>query len=251
MFETYFPKQTSNIKSCIQLSVRQKNEFFEAMKGLPNERETIQRAAENYFREPGRKLCGELVDIPEKTGRLGRLHQWQRIEHLLDKSRKNADFTPTVSPSVTGLRGRFLTGDPAMQKNVLEEILEYLRYANIPCPCIIWGFLFQDRDRPFSEENLMTLPCRLGLESIDHKEYLPFEIEISPGMEARKPTGFDAELDEYWCPGGMTRPRDECSDKDGLDEVVIGGFSENTAPNGLKLWDVAKAPLFRNLALVK
>ncbi len=250
-FETCFPKQAQNIKKCTQLSAKQKRDFFDTMEHIGGDEKVIREASEKYFRQSGRKLRGSKVKLYKNT-RLGRMHQWENIEALLEVCKKNnGDYGPAGFPIIKGWRDRFSTGDPKIKRNVLEEVLEVLGDFDAPSPWVIWAFLFNETDRPFVEENLLGLPCRLGLDNTAPNDYFPLELEPSPQAGARKSTAFDAELDEHWCPGGWTCPRVECSDKKGLKEVVMGGYARDASPDGLNLWHAAKAPTFMKLALVK
>jgi hypothetical protein len=243
-FETYLPTQARNIENCTQLTEAQKKDFFETMSHAVNDEKVVRNMAEKYFREPGRKLCGKSVMLDTEI-HFGRVHEWRAIENLLRDCKKyNGDIVP--AETVLGWKERFLTGAPAIKRNVLEEVLETLQDFKAPSPCIIWAFLFMEADRPFAKENLDELPCRLGLKSMMSNEYLPMELHTNMVTGAKAPTAFDAELYEYWCPGGRTCPRSECSGKNGFHEAVMGG----RGAGGVSLWHIVKAPTFE-LMLVK
>lgn len=232
-FEDHFPKQTQNIKDCVQLSDEQREDFFEAIGQIDGEEREIRKEAYEYFRKSGRKLCGEIAKLGRNKN-VGRVHLWVQIEDLIEKSNKESgDYTPTQNTK--GPRERFSTGDSKTKKNVHEEIIEFLNDIGAPSPLIIWAFVFHESDRLFKEGIFKELPCRLGLENTDPDDYFPLQFGYSPKLGARVPTAFDAELYEYWCPGGFTCPRDGCLDKKGLEEVVICGAY-------LNLWGVAKFP---------
>ena len=236
-FEDCFPAQALNIKKCTQLSDEQKKDFFDAMSHADKDKEVVKDLAENYFRGSGRKLCGESVVLTDET-HLGRMHEWKAIEDELRKCTINGNIAP--AQNVLGWKKGFLTDDSTIKRKMFEEVMEALQGLQAEPPPIIWAFLFKAKDGPFAKENFDELPCRLGLEDVVSNEYLPMELKKSLVSEAKKPTAFDAELYEYLCPGGRTCPRDECSGKNGFEEVVMGGQGYG----GVNLWSIVKAPTF-------
>lgn len=248
-FEDCFSRQALNIKNCTQLSEEQKNNFFDTMAHAANDEIVVRKMAEEYFRDTDpktkkkRKLCGESIVLTDETC-LGRMHKWKAIEDELRECKINGDIVP--AEAVLGWKERFFTGNSAIKRNVLEEVLETLQDFNAKSPYIIWAFLYKEIDRPFAKENIEELPCRLGLENIMTNEYLPMELKHDLAVDAKKPTAFDAELDKYWCPGGRTCARNECAGKNGFEEAVMSGLHTG----GVNLWHAAKVPTF-DLALVK
>lgn len=253
-FESFFPIQAANISNCRQLSDRQKQDFLDAMNLDRADKKSIEDAARRYFRQDGRKLCGNAISVGQNT-RVGRLHIWSAIEVLIARCRNSGDFNTARQSMTREWQNRFRDGDHKEKVNVIEEVVEFLEELHASSPPIIWAFLFVESEKPFDGVNFNELPCRLGLENISSDEYLPFEIELPSDCDARTPTAFDAGMDEHWCPGGRTCPRKECVKKNvaqsGFQEIVLRGYDSSHSSDGLNMWDAAKPPKFHHLAVVK
>jgi len=242
-FKSHFHKQAGNIERCTELKAKSKKDFFDAMERVGDDSIALRAKAGEYFRQ--RKFGGGKVNLG-KEARLGRIHQWTAIADAFQKA-NGGNFNPGDDPELKGPRQNFEAGDAAEKANVINDVLEFI--PDLPFGPLVWAFLFADEDRPFVSRELAELPCRLGLEYLEASRYFPIELSIPVTADVRKPTAFDAGLDEYWCPGGRTCPRAECAGRTGFEEVVAQGYDKTARPNGLT-FSHAKAPNFNYVSLV-
>lgn len=85
---------------------------------------------------------------------------------------------------------------------------------------MMWSFQNDKSEKKiFSNLPLRELACILGLDDKTIKES-KIAIEHSTTEPILKPTFFDAGINELWIPGGITKPRDECTEHSGLREFV-------------------------------
>lgn len=241
-FKRHFPTQSGNIERCTELTADSKKDFFDAMDKVGDDSTALMETAKDYFRQ--RKFRGGTVNLDKGT-RLGRLHQITAIERDLAKAARG-NVSPSETPALKPYRDDFETGDSAVKANAVDEVLDLIRH--LPFGPLVWIFSYEDSEKPFANSSLAELPCRLGLEHLEATLYFPVELLVPITAALKKPTAFDAGLDEFWCPGGRTCPRENCLDKSGFEEVVAQGYDKVARPNGLTFGN-AKAPDFNSVNL--
>ncbi len=226
-FETWFPQQAKNIHECTELTRNAKTNFVSEINGAGHATKSDMSAhAKRYFRN--HKFLGNAVVLRNNGETLGRLHEWSKIEELTSRLRLPSDKVASYKDNVrVGNMDR------------LEELLDLLQGEAMPP--VVWCFREPNGDAPFRNVNLALLPCRLGLPKLDKNDYLPLEIDVPTDLPARKATAFDGAFQEYWSPGGLSCPRNECPGETGLPEVIVPGKSKDHV-NGLT-YRHAKVPV--------
>lgn len=225
-FEKLFPKQARDVRECTVLTNDIKAEFFALFDGRRHTTKSdMEFEAKKYFRE--HKFLGAVVALRAHGERLGRLHEWSAVEGLV------FDALDLTYDKVASYRDKVTMGD----MNALDELLDRLQDESIAL--VVWCFRNLNGGPPFKDISLDSLPCRLGLDKLDIDDYFPIEINVPTGLPVRRSTAFDGAYNEYWCPGGTTCPREECSGESGLPEVVAPGSKLHV--NGLK-FKHAKSP---------
>lgn len=90
------------------------------------------------------------------------------------------------------------------------------------CASLMWSYRNPPHySDPFRDVDLFDLPCRLALPSYGvAREHIAFGHQSPPATFTA--TSFDAELEDRWRSGGMTRPLPDCERKYpvGLPEIV-------------------------------
>lgn len=206
-FTIFFPKQAENIANCNQLPDAAKKAFFDESAGFKDKTQ-IERHARDYFR--AHKFLGNDVPMPGIEV-VGRLHDWTALERQLAALHVTSDKVAAYRDSVK-----------AGELDAIGELLDCLE--DEPMPPVVWCFRNGKAASAFSGTSLESLPCRLGLEKLSKDEYVPFDIVLRSDVTVKNASAFDAGMNTYWCPGGRTCPRAECSDKSGFEEVVMPGF---------------------------
>ncbi len=229
-FKHYFPTPAANIENCRQLTPEHKKRFDEHCSRLSDDATLEDVAAHvqrGFFWQTENQFLGKLRRVPDNM-RIGRLHWWAAIARAWteitsqNEDTRDQDFIGT-------LKDRYIRGDD----DALLELLEELESAPMG-PSIVWGFVFPLDSRP-SANDWADLPCRLGLNDLSMDSYVRLELHPPKGVKPKYPTAFDAGLDDYWAPGGATKPRDACHDKQGLPEVIVP--SKVVHPDGLTFGD--------------
>jgi len=230
-----FPIHFNHIESCTQLKAHQKDAFVDACALAGPNKDDIRAAAEQYFRD--NKMLGNPVDLPDDAS-LGRLHMWTALANLFAGS---PDVTADRRGPLKDLQDRYSTGNPGVRARVIEEVLD--RFADQSVAYIVWAFVFRRRQMPFSAAHMPKLPCRLGLEEIEHDCYFPL-VFPEPSCEIRCPTAFDPgmKLLPYWRPGGKSWPREKCKSSTGFQEVLMPGSARTPWPDGLRFSDAKPPP---------
>jgi hypothetical protein len=223
LFKKYYPTQASNINGCSQLGDAKKREFADHMAKLPADatKDDVRRHAEGeFFFNTENQFLGK-GSSPRKGQRVGRLHLWTAME---------AAASAIPRDMFARAKTEYLGGDTS----VVNELADQLEDVPLRNP-IVWGFVFSSSSQPKASD-LPDLPCSLGLENLDVEAYLRLELKISPGLRPKTPTAFDAGLNRFWRPGGVTWPRDPCREKNGFPEVVMP--SRSIDPKGLTFGDI-------------
>lgn len=230
-FTKHFPEFSQKIMDCDQLSNDDKNSFFSLFSSLNDDEDTVKDAAIQHFSK--NKFLGKRKIIKPNES-LSHMHKWKHIESIAKR------LIPSGISFFQSWKNSFMSGDVKLQNEYFNEIVNllkenYILQSKEINPVVIWFFLHASSFKPFSSANIRQMPCRLGLRDLDHQNYLPISFNLTGSIEMNYPTAFDADLYEYWEPGGKTKPRNECKGESGFDEVVVNGAIN-------KVWDYAQSP---------
>jgi hypothetical protein len=196
----------ANLESDPHISEVMRNELLTVIEIQP---QTEWRACiESYCRS--NKLSGPVCTLRSKE-LLGRVHSMealtQQISEQMNISREMAhDFLLSV---IT---------DPDFGATLLQQA------SNVPLSAwLIWSFRNGSAAKdPFRGINIADLLCILGVDSNVLGRCVYFAHSLPTSITAYRPTVFDAELNQYWRPGGFTIPLETCSHQysSGMEEVV-------------------------------
>ena len=210
-FDSCHPQVFANLDSDDQIS--------------QSDREYLLEQVILVYVEDARVVVDKVIDCCHSrqcSGRPNATAQRATLGHVEERGKTEAPFESTAfskTPNVRRTRSsilfldKLLSADLAGQKSLLAGTWLSRR--------IMWSFYQPHRiDTPFHhvDKRQSELIRRLGLgQSKPDEELLLWEHRLEPHQTAHRPSTFDAEINEFFRPGGKTVP---LSGTDGLHEVV-------------------------------
>lgn len=203
VFQSEFTQAFANIDADSNISDSARESLLQEWVNNGSKVPTEIESAFDDFCRNGKKKAGPL-DRTAQGSTLGHTMTRRKLENWFGSAGSpTSPLTLGTGPSLAPSVDRFLRDDVDTQRRKLPR-------TPPPMP-LMWSFYDPSSiDDPFRliGENKIHLHDRLGLGHIglSTNDLLIFAHKLTDDIQAHTPTTFDAEISEYYRPGGITEP---------------------------------------------